>query len=33
VDAIEHGELDAQGTQVRMHDVEAWLERRLAVAV
>jgi hypothetical protein len=33
VDAIEHGELDAQDLQVRMHDVEAWLERRLAVAV
>jgi hypothetical protein len=33
VDAIEHGELDAQGQQVRMHDVEAWLERRLAIAV
>jgi hypothetical protein len=33
VDAIAHGELDAQGLLVRMHDVEAWLARRLAVAV
>jgi hypothetical protein len=33
VDAIEHGELDAPGTLVRMHEVEAWLERRLAVGV
>jgi hypothetical protein len=40
VHAIEHGELHALSAgahatdlMVRMHDVEAWLERRLAVAV
>jgi hypothetical protein len=41
VAAIEHGELEASAADaqartdpmVRMHAVEAWLERRLAVAV